>query len=79
MGWAIPFVEKSNILSNVQSVLERKPSQGMNQVIVAHSFPEDVGLGEISDMGMVIVKPNGPGNGYEIIKKLTLEGLSLLN
>lgn len=61
----------------MQSVLERKPSQGMNQVIVAHSFPEDVGLGEISNMGMVIVKPSGPGNDYEII--LTLEGLSILN
>jgi hypothetical protein len=26
---------------------------------------------------MVIVKPKGPGNGYEIIDKLTLEDLSL--
>ncbi|MBG9454038.1 phosphoglycerate mutase [Lysinibacillus sphaericus] len=79
LGGTIPVVEKSNILSNVQSVLERKPPQGMNQVIVAHSFPEDVGLGEISNMGMVIVKPNGLGNGYEIIKKLTLEDLSVVN
>lgn len=79
LGGAIPFAEKNNILSNVQSALEKKPSQGMNQVIVAHSFPEDVGLGEISNMGMVIVKPHGLGNGYEIIKKLTLEDLSLKN
>lgn len=79
LGGAIPFVEKRNILPNVQSVLERKPPPGMNQVIVAHSFPENVGLGEISNMGMVIVNPNGPGNGYEIIKKLTLEDLSHLN
>ncbi|MGE8034450.1 histidine phosphatase family protein [Lysinibacillus sp. KCTC 33748] len=79
LGGAIPFIEKNNILSNVQSALERKPSQGMNQVIVAHSFPEDIGLGKISNMGMVIVKPNGPGNGFEIIKKLTLEDLSLVN
>lgn len=77
MGGAIPFIEKSNILSNVQSVLERKPSQGMNQVIVAHRFLEDVGLGKILNMGMVIAKPSGTGNDYEII--LTLEGLSILN
>ncbi|WP_370043429.1 histidine phosphatase family protein [Lysinibacillus sp. RC79] len=78
LGGNIPIVEKTNILSNLQSVLERKPPQGMNQVIIAHSFPEGVGLGRISNIGMVIVKPNGPGNGYEIIKKLTLEDLSLL-
>ncbi|MFE3576192.1 histidine phosphatase family protein [Lysinibacillus sp. NPDC059133] len=78
LGGNIPLVEKTNILSNLQSMLERKPPQGTNQVIVAHSFPEGVGLGKISNMGMVIVKPNGPGNGYEIIKKLTLEDLPLL-
>lgn len=78
LGGNIPIVEKTNILSNLQSMLERKPPQGTNQVIIAHSFPEGVGLGNISNMGMAIVKPEGPGNGYEIIKKLTLEDLLLL-
>ncbi|MFT9816302.1 histidine phosphatase family protein [Lysinibacillus sp. NPDC056185] len=78
LGGNIPIVEKTNILSNLQSMLEREPPQGTNQVIVAHSFPEGVGLGNVSNMGMVIIKPKGPGNGYEIIKKLTLEDLPLL-
>lgn len=78
LGGHISSIEKTNILSNLQSVLERKPPQGLNQVIIAHSFPEDVGLGNIANMGMVIVEPKGPGNGYEIIKKLTLEDLSFL-
>ncbi|KOP80585.1 phosphoglycerate mutase [Lysinibacillus sp. FJAT-14745] len=75
LGGNIPSVEKTNIVSNLQSVLERTPPQGMNQVIIAHSFPEGVGLGGISNMGLVIVKPKGPGNGYEIKKKLTIEDL----
>ncbi|WP_353957842.1 histidine phosphatase family protein [Lysinibacillus sp. G4S2] len=79
LGGNIPIVEKTNILSNLQSMLERKPPQGMNQVIIAHSFPEGVGLGKISNMGMVIVKPKGPGKGYEIVKKLTLKDLAPLD
>ncbi|KOS61831.1 histidine phosphatase family protein [Lysinibacillus agricola] len=79
LGGKISINEQTNILSNLQSVLERKPPQGMNQVIIAHSFPVGIGLGKISNMGMVIVKPKGPGNGYEIVKKLTIEDLSRIN
>ncbi|MGE7945112.1 histidine phosphatase family protein [Lysinibacillus xylanilyticus] len=79
LGSEISINEQTNILSNLQSVLERKPPQGMNQVIIAHSFPEGVGLGKISNMGMVIVKPKGPGKGYEIVKKLNLEDLAHLD
>ncbi len=48
----------------------------MNQVIIAHSFPEGIGLGHISNMGMVVVKPLGAGNGYEIVKKTDFEEFS---
>jgi hypothetical protein len=65
--------EKERILSSLRSVLEIKPTMGSNKVIIAHSFPEGVGLGEIPNMGTVIVKPRGEGNGYEIVTKLTLE------
>ncbi|MFJ7732122.1 histidine phosphatase family protein [Lysinibacillus sp. NPDC097231] len=70
--------ERMRILSDLQSKLEEKPPQGLNQVIIAHSFPEDIGLGNISNMGLVIVSPKGTGNGYEIVKKLTIEDLAHL-
>lgn len=44
-------------------------------VIVAHSFPKGIGLSQIPDMGTVIVKPLGQGNGYEVVAKLSLADL----
>lgn len=70
--------EKNRILGSLQSKLEIEPAHGQNQVIISHSFPEGIGLGQIPDMGTVIVKPKGPGNGYSIISKLSLEDLTNL-
>ena len=67
--------EKSRILNNLQSFLEVEPPNGTNRVIVAHSFPKGVGLDSIPYMGTVIVKPKGPGNGYEVIGRLPLSDL----
>ena len=50
--------------------MEIIPPQGSNRVIIAHSFPYGIALGEIPYMGTVIVKHRGQGNGYEIISKL---------
>ena len=61
------------ILNHFQSIMEKPPLEGENKVIVAHSFPEGVGLGEISYMGTVVVKPKGAGNGYEVVQQLALE------
>ena len=65
-------------MTNLQSLLEMKPPPGTNIVIVAHSFPTGIGLGEIENMGTVIIKPRGQGNGYEIVKKLSLAELANL-
>ncbi len=70
-------VEEKRILDSLQSKLEIKPPQGSNKFIIAHSFPKEIGLGEIPNMGTVIVEPRGQGNGYKIISKLSL--LDLLN
>lgn len=67
--------EQKRILDSLQSELEIKPPQGSNKVIIAHSFPKGIGLGQIPNMGTVIVKPLGPGKGYEIINKLSLADL----
>lgn len=67
--------EQQRILYTLRSRLEIILPQGSNRVIIAHSFPEGIGLGQIPDMGTVIVRPRGQGNGYEVVAKLSLAGL----
>jgi len=78
LGGNISSIEQQQILKNSQSQLEKIPPHGTNQVIIAHSFPSGIGLGKISNMGMVIVKPKGEGNGYEIVKQIPLADLATL-
>lgn len=61
------------ILNHFHSIMEKSPFEGENKVIVAHSFPEGLGLGEIPYMGTVVVKPKGVGNGYEVVQEISLE------
>lgn len=70
--------QQARILYNLQSVLEVQPPLGSNQVIIAHSFPSYVGLGSIPNMGTVVIRPHGQGNGYEVVAHLTLEDLQRL-
>ncbi len=70
--------EQKRILDALQLKLETKPPQGSNTVIIAHSFPRDIGLGQIPNMGTVIIKPMGRGNGYEIVDRLSLTDLENL-
>lgn len=75
LGGSLSAAELRRILDSLRSRLEVIPPQGSNKVIIAHSFPEGVGLGQISNMGTVVVRPRGQGNGYEIIRKLSLSDL----
>ena len=70
--------EHTLILTNLQLLLEMKPPPGANIVIIAHSFPTGIGLGEIPNMGTVIIKPRGQGNGFEMVRKLSLAELANL-
>ena len=70
--------EQTKILNSFKSVIEIPPPLGSNKVIIAHSFPQGVGLGQIPDMGTVIVKPRGQGNGYEVVSRLSLNELTNL-
>ncbi|MEN6313552.1 MAG: histidine phosphatase family protein [Clostridiaceae bacterium] len=67
--------EQKRILDSLPSKLEMKPPPGSNSVIVAHSFPGGIGLGQIPDMGTIVLRPMGQGNGYEVISRLTLDDL----
>lgn len=44
-------------------------------MIIAHALPNGISFGAIYDMGTVIIKPLGDGNGYEIIEKLQLKDI----
>lgn len=65
-------VEQTRTLNDMNSILEIQPPPGSNRIIIAHGFPENVGLGPIPDMGTIILKPLGQGNGYEVIGLLSL-------
>lgn len=69
---------QEEILFELRQRLERVPAQGINQVIIAHGFPAGVGLGEIPDMGTVVIRPLGAGHGYEIAARLALRDLAYL-
>ncbi|MEK3823642.1 MULTISPECIES: histidine phosphatase family protein [Paenibacillus] len=53
--------------------VEQTPPSHFNRVIVAHSFPPGLGLGELSSMETVIIQPLGDQRGYKVIGKLKLE------
>lgn len=69
--------EQRRIIDSINSALESKPIPGYNKVIIAHSFPGNNGLGEIPDMGTVVLKSYGEGKGYEIIARLSLSRLTV--
>lgn len=70
--------EQVRILDALRSKLEILPAPGTNQVIIAHGFPDAVGLGQIPDIGTVVARPLGRGNGFEIISRLSLSDLAKL-
>lgn len=74
----LSFHQQQSILASIDAELEIKPEQGYNRMIVAHSFPKGIGLGSIPDMGTVIIRPRGIGNGYDVVGTYSLEELYTL-
>jgi hypothetical protein len=68
---SITPAEQQATLSGLRARLETIPPPGTNQVIIAHGFPSGIGLGQIPDMGTVVVRPLGRGRGYEIAARLS--------
>ena len=79
LSGSLPSSERKRILSNFDATMEVIPEEGKNKVIVAHGFPEGVGLGDIPYMGTVILKPKGEGNGYEVVHQLALADWSKID
>ncbi|MDQ0169246.1 histidine phosphatase family protein [Paenibacillus tundrae] len=55
--------------------VEQTPPNQFNRVIIAHSFPPGMELGQLSNMETVIIKPLGNDKGYKMVGKLTLEDM----
>ncbi|MEK5507044.1 MULTISPECIES: histidine phosphatase family protein [unclassified Paenibacillus] len=72
----VTAAEKESTLAELTSVLEKVPPSGTNKVIIAHSFPQGIGLGEIPNLGTVVVKPRGQGNGFDIVDRISFAELS---
>lgn len=68
--------EQERILNSLKSRLEIVPPIASNQVLIAHSFPDNLGLGQIPYMGSAIVRPLGPGKGFKMVTKISLEELA---
>ncbi|WP_379320074.1 histidine phosphatase family protein [Paenibacillus puldeungensis] len=74
-GGSVTPAQQEAALSGLTAMLERIPPSGTNRVIVAHSFPSGIGLGDIPNAGIVVVKPGGENQGYEIAGRLSLTEL----
>ncbi|MFB5282455.1 histidine phosphatase family protein [Peribacillus sp. Hz7] len=59
--------ERKVIIDDFIRLLERPPSSGQNKVIIGHSFPKELELGNIDYMTGIVIKPKGRGNGYEVV------------
>ncbi|MFG6146872.1 histidine phosphatase family protein [Halobacillus sp. B23F22_1] len=53
--------EEDRIMAELTLKLEIPPPEGANTLIIAHGFPPGLGLGEMANMGTIIVKPLGQG------------------
>jgi phosphohistidine phosphatase SixA len=67
--------EEKAILQKINELFEKPIRQGTNTIIVGHTFSPNKVLGEILYMGVVVIKPNGIGGGYDIVKKLSYDEL----
>jgi phosphohistidine phosphatase SixA len=65
--------EEQSILDKLTSIFETPLSQGSNRMVIGHSFPSEKGLGEVPYMGTVLIKPNGAGKGYEIVRRISFD------
>lgn len=63
------------IVEDFKREVEHVPPNNSNRVIIAHSFPPGIALGDIPNMGTVVIKPLGNNRGYEVIGRLTFEDL----
>jgi len=70
--------DSKQIVKDFTNEVEHVPPNNSNRVIIAHSFLSGIGLGDIPNMGTVVIKPLGNNRGYEVIGRLNLEDVLML-
>lgn len=66
----ISEAKKRNIINKITTLFELQPSPGKNRVIVGHSFPKGILLGDVPYMTGIVILPKGLNNGYDVIGKI---------
>jgi hypothetical protein len=61
-----PASEALEMKTRIMSLLESTPSEGTNTVLVAHSFSFNGQIEARPYLGLILLKPKGKGQGYEI-------------
>jgi hypothetical protein len=79
LGRALSPAEQARVINQLISFLEVQPPPGSNKVVIAHSFPPGIALGPISNMGTVVIKPRGHGNGFEVVGQISLTKFTSLD
>ncbi|HDR3908682.1 TPA: hypothetical protein QCO66_005449 [Bacillus toyonensis] len=65
--------EQQKIKEELIHTLETPPSNGLNKVLIAHLHLFDTAQKDLPYAGMVVLKPNGIGEGYQFKSLITLE------
>ncbi len=68
-------LKRNQIIYQLNSLFELPPQAGKNRVIIGHSFPKDLLLGDIPYSTGIIIQPKGWKNGYDVIGQLNVNEL----
>lgn len=67
---ALSNTTRDFVIYKISCLFELLPAIGQNRIIIGHSFPKDVVLGDIPYLTGIVLKPKGPRNGYDVLGKL---------
>ncbi|WP_342598876.1 histidine phosphatase family protein [Psychrobacillus sp. FSL H8-0483] len=66
----ITDAKRKIIIHENRRLFELPPSTGQNRIIIGHSFPKEIELGNLPYMTGIVIQPKGWRKGYEVIGKL---------
>lgn len=67
--------KKNQIIYRINKIFELPTQAGKNRVIIGHSFPKNIALGDVPYSTGIIIQPKGWKNGYDIIGQLNVNDL----
>ncbi|MEO4055157.1 histidine phosphatase family protein [Solibacillus sp. CAU 1738] len=67
--------KRKQIIYEINRLFELPTQTGKNRVIIGHSFPKDIVLGDVPYSTGTIIQPKGWKNGYDVIGQLNINEL----